>query len=84
MPFERPLERSAEDVSRYLRGFIESTGGAWDWDDFTSIPIANSTLEDIRRRAEEIDLPLQDEGMERLKVLLAEAEALSVSARKSP
>ena len=84
MPFERRLERSAEEVARYLSAFIESTGGEWDWDDFISIPIANSKLEAIRRRAVEIDLPVQSEGMEMLKSLLAEAEALAVSDRISP
>lgn len=84
MPFECPLARSAEEVARYLSAFIESAGGEWDWDDFISIPIANSKLEAIRRRAIEIDLPIQGEGMETLKVLLAEAETLAASDRISP
>lgn len=81
MRFERPLERSADEVARYLRAFIEGTGGEWDWDDFISIPIANSKLEAIRRRAIEIDLPIQGEGLEILKALLAEAETLASASR---
>lgn len=55
MPFERPFQRSASEVATYLRDFIDGTGGDWDWDDFTSIPIADPALEAIRRRAIEID-----------------------------
>lgn len=51
LPFERPSHRSAEEVVRYLRDFIEDTGGQWDFDDFTSIPLADPRLESIRDRA---------------------------------
>src|SRR6185503_18942768 len=32
---------SASEVATYLRNFIEGGGGAWDWDDFTSVPIGD-------------------------------------------
>ena len=68
---------SASEVATYLRDFIEGSGGDWDWDDFTSVPIANPQLEDIRRRAAAVDLPSTDEGLSTLQGLLAEAERLA-------
>ena len=41
MPFEWPAKRRAEEVARYLRDFIEGTGGDRDFDDFLCIPIAD-------------------------------------------
>lgn len=75
MPFERPHKRTADEVARYLRGFLEDTGGDWDWDDFTSIPLADPGLESIRERAARVELPLTEEGRTTLLALLAEAEA---------
>ncbi|NIJ20449.1 hypothetical protein FHS95_002141 [Sphingomonas naasensis] len=51
LPFERPSHRSAEEVARDLRGFVDGTGGEWDFDDLTSIPLADPRLESIRERA---------------------------------
>lgn len=62
MPFERPIGRKAAEVAAYLRDFLNSAGGEWDWDDFTSIPIADPRLESIRAEAEMIQLPLSDAG----------------------
>jgi hypothetical protein len=75
MPFERPHKRTAEEVAQYLRAFLEDTGGEWDWDDFTSIPLANHALESIRERAANVALPISEEGRSTLLALLAEAEA---------
>ena len=75
MPFERPHKRSAEEVARYLKDFLEGTGGEWDWDDFTCIPLADPDLEAIRQRAARIELPVSEEGRMTLRELLAEAEA---------
>jgi len=68
---------SASEVATYLRNFIEGGGGAWDWDDFTSVPIGDPRLEDIRRRAAAIDLPVTEEGSTILRELLVEAEDLA-------
>lgn len=73
--FSRRLQRSAAEVARYLRGFIEGTGGEYDWDDFESIPIADPVLDGIRRRAAEAGPPKPD--MVELRRLLAEAEMLA-------
>ena len=77
MPFERPSRRSADEVLRYLRDFLDGTGGPWDWDDFISIPIADPRLEDLRERAAALDLPMTDADTAPLKALVAEAEALA-------
>lgn len=77
MPFERPVKRSAGEVARYIRDFIEGTGGDWDWDDFECIPIADPVLESIRDRASSVREPMDADGMSTLRALLAEAEELA-------
>jgi hypothetical protein len=68
---------SASEVATYLRDFIEGGGGAWDWDDFTSVPIGDPRLEEIRRRAAAIDIPVTGEGSAMLRELLVEADDLA-------
>jgi hypothetical protein len=68
---------SATDVAKSLRDHIEGTGADWDWDDFTSVPIANSQLDDIRRRAAAVTGPLTEESVIVLRELLIEAEGLA-------
>jgi hypothetical protein len=41
----------ADKIDRHLHG----TEGAWDWDDFTSTPIADDGLDAIRERCVELD-----------------------------
>lgn len=81
MPFERPHKRTAEEVARYLRGFLDDSGGEWAWDNFTSIPLADPSLESIRQRAASVELPVTEEGRRTLLALLGEAEAASESRR---
>lgn len=83
MPFERPVQRTADEVARYIRDFIGGTGGDWDWDDFESIPIANAALDSIRERASRIVEPVDEEGTTTLRHLLAEAEALAEKGPKT-
>jgi hypothetical protein len=77
MPFEKPFNRSPDEVAQYLRDFLDGTGGKWDWDDFISIPIADPRLEDIRERAAALELPMADQDTAPLKDLIAEAEAIA-------
>ena len=72
--------RTAAEVARYLREFIDGVGGEWDWDDFESVPIADAVLDDIRQRAADAAPPNPD--MQRLRQLLAEAEALAAGSDK--
>ena len=79
LPFERPHKRTVEEVARYLRCFLDDSGGEWDWDDFTSISIADPNLESIRQRAASVELPVSDEGRRTLLALLSEAEGRAAS-----
>ncbi len=81
LPFERPRVRSADEVVRYLRNFIAGAGGDWDFDDFTSIPIADRRLDSIRERAARIEELASKEGLSTLRVLLAEAEEIAQAER---
>lgn len=72
--------RTAAEVAKYLRDFINGVGGEWDWDDFESVPIADTVLDDIRRRAADAAPP--DADMQRLRVLLAEADALAAESSR--
>ncbi len=81
-PFEKPLKRTADEVSDYLRSFLNDGGDEMDWDDFTCIPIADRRLDAIRVRAGEVQLPLTSEGGRTLRLLLAEADALAEAERQ--
>jgi hypothetical protein len=70
---------SAAEVASYLREFTDGSGGEWDWDDFTSVPIANPKLEDIRLRAGAVAFPLTADGLATLQKLLVEAEQIERS-----
>ena len=77
--FSKPAKRTPAEVAGFIRNFMNDTGGDWDWDDFTSVPIANPELETMRHEAEMIALPVTMEGQRQLKVLLARAEALKTA-----
>jgi len=64
-----------EDVENYLRDFLDGRGGAWDWDDFTSIPITDPTLDAIREQAAYVQLPLDGSGRATLEQLLQQVRA---------
>lgn len=67
---------SATDVAKFLRDYSEGTGEDRDWDDFTSVPIANPQLDDIRRRAAAETAPHTEESVTVLRELLVEVEGL--------
>jgi len=73
---KKSRDRTPEDVAGFIRDFLAGTGGNWDWDDFTSIPITAVELEAIREEADLVPLPLTSKGRARLESLLARAEAL--------
>jgi hypothetical protein len=64
------------DVEGYLRDFLEGTGGAWDWDHFTSIKITDPSLDAIREEAAWVDLPLTEEGRATLSNLLEQVRTM--------
>lgn len=79
MPFERPTKRSAGEVAGYLRGFINDTGGEWDFDDFISCEIEDPALDSLRQRATELQVPIEDKELDLWINLLREAEALAAN-----
>lgn len=70
------VDLTAQEVESYLRDLVEGTGGDWDWDDFTSIPITDLTLEGVREEAALVPLPLDAEGEATLRRLLEKVRAL--------
>jgi hypothetical protein len=44
------VRRSRKEVATYIDDFINNRGGRWDWDDFTSVRIADPMLDEIRIR----------------------------------
>lgn len=68
--------RTPRDVAKFLRNFIAGTGGEWDWDDFTSVPISDPALDDIRREADAVPLPVDAEGLAKLRELLDRVNSL--------
>lgn len=80
LPFERPTHRSAEEVACFLRGFVEGTGGEWDFDNLTSIPLADPRLESIRERA---GAWLGDNDTAGWLALAEEAEAIATVDRQT-
>jgi hypothetical protein len=84
LPFEKPVDLSPEEVVSYLRDFRDGTGDGRDWDDFTSVSIADPLLEGIRKRAADLDLPISGRNAAPLDTLIAEAEALIVQTAEQP
>ncbi len=69
-------DRTAGEVEVYLRDFLDGIGGAWDWDDFTSIEITDPQLDAIREEAAWVSLPLTEAGRATLRDLLVHVRAL--------
>jgi hypothetical protein len=65
-------------VAEYLEKFIAGTEGGWDWDDFCSIPLTDSTLDGIRDQACRLWKPggLTESDIEHLRGLLDETRSL--------
>jgi len=80
LPLKKTHDRTPEEVAGFLRDFAEHPGGEWDWDDFTSVPITDPRLEAIRREADSIPLPIDQEGMQKLHELIDRAEQVAKSS----
>src|SRR5688572_28945253 len=70
LPLKKTRDRNPEEVAGFLRDFAEGTGGEWDWDDFTSVPITDPRLEAIRIEADMIPLPIEPEDLQKLQELI--------------
>jgi hypothetical protein len=73
LPLKKTRDMSAIEVATVLRRFIEKTGGEWDWDDFTSVPVTDPALEAIRAEANRIRLPVNEDGTAKLRELYERA-----------
>jgi len=66
----------AQYVAQTIRAFLDGSGGAWDWDDFTSCSLADDRLDSIRRQALRVELPLGSDGRTALVSLAEHAERI--------
>jgi hypothetical protein len=73
---KRTADLTAGDVERYLDDFLNGEDQDWDWDDFTSIRIADPGLDRIREEALYMELPLSEDDHLRLVELLAHVRTL--------
>lgn len=77
-PFERAAKRHPSYVIDRLRKFLnDEPDSDRFWDEFISVPLADPVLEDMRKEAAMIDLPINDADRQKLEALLARAEAVA-------
>jgi len=70
LPIERKVtpEQFADELERHLLG----TGGPWDWDDTTSVAIADTRLEEVRSRlGPNLDSLSHEEDKDELRAIIA-------------
>lgn len=63
-------------TTKSIEDFLTGSGGASDWDAFTSTSSKFPELETIRRAALAVDLPLDEQGRRVLEDLLERARQL--------
>jgi hypothetical protein len=69
LPIKRKVtpDQLANELERHLLG----TGGEWDWDDTTSVVIANARLEQVRRRlGPNLDSLTREEDKNELRAII--------------
>lgn len=76
--------RTAQAIADCIRDFMNGACGSYDWDDFTSVPLKDPELEALRRDADLIPLPADEEGKARLRQLLDRATVLASNSRTLP
>ena len=74
---QKTADLTAVDILSYLENFIQGRGDDWDWDDFTSIPITDPSLDAIRQEAELVMLPIDENGKAKLRELLTRVRSLA-------
>ena len=70
-------QQDASYVAGVIRAFLDGSGRAWEWDDFTSCSLPDDRLDSIRRRAGAVQLPLAEDQRITLDRLADEAEQLA-------
>jgi len=74
---KRRRKKEALYVEKSIEDFLSGESGKWDWDDFTSCPLRNNDLDEIRKQALAVGLPLDGEGRKVLEGLLRQVQAIS-------
>lgn len=65
------------EIAITIRAFLNGAGDDRDWDDFTSCPLRDRELDDIRRRANLVPLPMGEAERDELQALALEAERVA-------
>lgn len=71
------MKRTRAEVAEYIERFLDGSGEKWDWDDFTSIRIADPRLDRVRLEAIDVRHRFppdsqgycSDEGLAQLRAL---------------
>jgi len=73
-----PSQATPQEVANLIRGFLDGTND-YAWDDFESVPLADSYLESLRQRA----IPMGPPGADiaAIEALLDELKARHPSVR---
>ena len=67
---KRRNRRSVREVADMIERHVEQTEGPWDWDEFTSLPIADNDLDTIRIQCIELENVSPEERMLEMKGIL--------------
>jgi len=68
----RPKRRlSRQDVVQIIDHFLSGKGGPYDWDDFLTLPISDSSLDQVRQRCANVDWT-SETGKESIRQILDE------------
>ncbi|WP_146756697.1 hypothetical protein [Brevundimonas vesicularis] len=59
-PGKKTVDRAPEEVAGFLQDFLDGTGGDWDWDEFTRVPISDPFLDVVRQKASTLDPRIDD------------------------
>jgi hypothetical protein len=73
-PGGEKMDRTPEEVAKFLRDFLGGTGGQWDWDGFETTPIKDPELDWVRKRAAMAAPP--NPNLAVLRELLTETEQI--------
>ena len=71
LPIKRKRKVTPEEFADELEKHLLGTEGKWDWDDVTSVAIADDRLELIRRGLPKFDRLSDEKDREELRALIA-------------
>jgi hypothetical protein len=74
--FDKGRTCTPSELAEELRKFAEGREGEWDLDDFESVRLRDSRLEEIRQEALKTSIPLTESDKAKLLLLAERAAAL--------